>query len=280
MSQVNQQDKTNANDSLTVNSEKREALTDFRVIIPARLNSTRLPRKPLLPIAGKPMVQHVYERVQQSAAKDIIIATDSAEIEAVANSFGATVCMTDPDHPSGTDRLQEVCKKMQFNTEDIIVNVQGDEPLIPSTVINQVATLIAQSDAPMATLYEPINVFEDVFNPNVVKVVTDKKWHALYFSRAPIPWDRDQFPARDDLKQQNCHETDFKRHVGIYAYRVNLLNNFVQWSQGQLESLEKLEQLRVLEHGMRIAIDKAVEPIPGGVDTPEDLDRINALFND
>ncbi|MCY4045547.1 MAG: 3-deoxy-manno-octulosonate cytidylyltransferase [Cellvibrionales bacterium] len=251
---------------------------DFKVIIPARLNSSRLPRKPLAPIVGKPMVQHVFEQVKKSGATEIIIATDSPEIETIAKDFGANVCMTDPNHPSGTDRLQEVCQKMQFDDQDVIVNVQGDEPLIPSAVINQVAGLIERSSAPMATLFEPINDTQDIFNPNVVKVVTDNHLRALYFSRAPVPWDREKFPHIDDLLQQNCHQTDFKRHVGIYAYRVALLNDFVTWPQSPLESLEKLEQLRVLEHGMGIAIDKAVDSIPGGVDTPEDLDRVNALL--
>ncbi len=248
--------------------------TPFTVIIPARFASTRLPGKPLLDIQGQPMIQRVWEQVKKSDAKAIIIATDHEDIAKVAQDFGADVCMTDESHVSGTDRLQEVTKKLGLSEQEIIVNVQGDEPLIPPAVINQVAALIASKNQPMATLYEKIMDIEQLFDPNVVKVVTSQTQEALYFSRAPAPWDRDSFIDG----RQESEVTDFKRHVGLYAYRVALLNQFVKWPCGALESIEKLEQLRVLEHGMRIAIDEAQDVIPAGIDTQADLDRVNALL--
>ena len=245
----------------------------FSVIIPARYASTRLPAKPLMDIAGKPMIQHVYERACQSNAARVVIATDHADIEAAAKKFGADVVMTSVHHESGTDRLHEVAQQLRFADEDIVVNVQGDEPLIPPAVIDQVAQLIARHDsASMATLCERIVDAALLFDPNVVKVVFDCFARALYFSRAPIPWSRDTFawgqPAALPASVQ------YYRHIGIYAYRVELLRQFVSWPVSPLERTEKLEQLRALENGADIRIAQACAPIPGGVDTAADLERV------
>ena len=249
----------------------------FTVVIPARYASTRLPAKPLKEIAGKPMIQHVYERACESLASQVIIATDDARIEAVAKSFGAQVCMTSADHTSGTDRLQEVVAQLGLADDEIVVNVQGDEPLIPAQVINQVAqNLSLMRYASMATLSEPIYSFADFRNPNIVKVVADVKGRALYFSRAPIPWPRDHF-AKADV---NTLPENFpaQRHIGIYAYRVGLLHKFVTWQPAPLEKIESLEQLRVMWNGEIIHIAEAIVAVPGGVDTEEDLQRIKSLL--
>lgn len=248
----------------------------FSVIIPARYGSTRLPGKPLLDIAGKPMIQRVYEQAVKSDARRVIIATDDERILEVAQSFGAEALMTSAEHESGTDRLQEVAASLQLEDGHIVVNVQGDEPLIPPAVINQVANHLAMSrDASVATLVEQITDVGAVFNPNVVKVVVDKRGHALYFSRAPIPWNRDCFGGDAPAL---AADVDYLRHIGIYAYRVSLLHQFVRWPMAKLESLERLEQLRVMENGVTIAVQKAVTAIPAGVDTEEDLLAVRAHF--
>ena len=249
------------------------------MVIPARYASTRLPAKPLKEIAGKPMIQHVYERACQSDASHVIIATDDARIEVAAKSFGARVCITSPAHNSGTDRLQEVAVQLGLAPDDIIVNVQGDEPLIPPAVINQVARNMAENTfASVATLSEPIHNLDDFRNPNIVKVVADRQGKALYFSRAPIPWPRDHFSQA----HVNSLPTDFnaQRHIGIYAYRVALLNRFITWPQAVLEKIESLEQLRVLANGEAIHIAEACAQVPGGVDTEADLVRVKALLED
>ena len=249
---------------------------NFTVVIPARYASTRLPAKPLKEIAGKPMIQHVYERACESLARQVIIATDDARIEAVAKSFGAQVCMTSVDHTSGTDRLHEVVASLGLADDEIVVNVQGDEPLIPAEVINQVAqNLASMQNASMATLSEPIHSLSDFRNPNIVKVVADSEGRALYFSRAPIPWPRDHFAKSDTDLPENFPA---QRHIGIYAYRVGLLHKFVSWQVAPLERLESLEQLRVMWNGHLIHIADAVVPVPGGVDTEEDLQRIKSLL--
>ncbi|MGY8869316.1 MAG: 3-deoxy-manno-octulosonate cytidylyltransferase [Pseudomonadales bacterium] len=248
----------------------------FSVIIPARFASTRFPGKPLADIAGKPMVQHVYERALQSEAERVIIATDDERIAAVASGFGAEVCMTKADHPSGTDRLQEVVSSLGFYADDIVVNVQGDEPLIPPRVINQVAhNLKAEPDAGIATLSEPIEDVASLLNPNVVKVVTDHRGMAVYFSRAPIPWPRDEFSVNKDVMPSSYN---WQRHIGIYAYRVKMLNEFVRWAPAPIEEAECLEQLRAMWNGARIHVEVADELPPAGVDTPEDLERLRELF--
>lgn len=249
----------------------------FYVVIPARYASTRLPAKPLKEIAGKPMIQHVYERACESETARVVIATDDERIETVAKNFGADVVMTSRDHNSGTDRLQEVVRKLGLSPTDIVVNVQGDEPLIPPEVINQVANNLGANEfASVATLSEPIHTLEDFRNPNIVKIVADQQGKALYFSRAPIPWPRDHFAQAD----VSALPTEFpaQRHIGIYAYRVALLDRFVTWPQAQLEKIESLEQLRVLANGESIHIAEACAQVPGGVDTEADLLRVKALL--
>lgn len=255
----------------------------FSVIIPARYASTRLPGKPLLDINGKPMIQHVYERASQSKAERIIIATDDQRIADVVSAFGAEVCMTSETCESGTDRLQEVVQKQGFADEHIVVNVQGDEPLIPPAVINQVADDLATTDHfEISTLIKRIKDVETVMDPNAVKVVMDLHGCALYFSRAPLPWYRDGWPERADddspaLRTLPDH-THYYRHIGIYAYRVSFLHKFVQWPASSLELAEKLEQLRALEHGVKIKATEAAETIPAGIDTEQDLEQVRALF--
>ncbi|WP_415901252.1 3-deoxy-manno-octulosonate cytidylyltransferase [Neptuniibacter sp. QD29_5] len=250
----------------------------FSVIIPARYASTRFPGKPLADLNGKPMVQHVYERACESEADRVLIATDDQRIADVAQSFGAEVCMTSSDHPSGTDRLQQVVSDLGYYADDIVVNVQGDEPLVPARIINQVAhNLRAEPEASIATLSEPIADIESLLNPNVVKVVSDVRGMALYFSRAPIPWPRNSFAdeaGRDVMPEGFA----WQRHIGIYAYRVKLLNDFVKWPPAPIEETECLEQLRAMWNGARIHVAEADEQPPAGVDTPEDLERLRKLF--
>jgi len=240
----------------------------FIVVIPARFQSTRLPGKPLLDIAGKPMIQHVYERAKQSAASQVYIATDNSEIKKVCKQFGADVCMTDAGHVSGSDRIEEVTRILKLSDDDIVVNVQGDEPMIPPAVIDQVATnLQANSLAGLCSLFEVIDQQTEINDANAVKVVTDNQDMALYFSRSVIPFDRD-----------NSKQSVYKRHIGLYAYRVKILHDFVDWSQGELEQLEKLEQLRFMENGIKIHMAQAMAKIPPGVDTESDLAKIKTLL--
>lgn len=251
----------------------------FLVVIPARLNSSRLPGKVLLDIAGKPMVQWVWERACASAAERVVIATDDARVAAAVESFGGEVCMTRASHESGTDRLQEVAEQLGLEDDRIIVNVQGDEPLIPPAAIDQVALNLAGSArAGIATLARRIRDVDEVFNPNVVKVVVDNTQHALYFSRAPLPWDREAWGASIDHARTAPLAGEWARHIGIYAYRAEFLHRFVQWPMGRLERLEKLEQLRALENGVAIHVDEALAVIPPGVDTAEDLEQVRAVL--
>lgn len=250
----------------------------FTVVIPARYASTRFPGKPLVELAGKTMVQHVYERSLESGASRVIVATDDPRIESVAKRFGAEVCMTSADHPSGTDRLQEVVNQIGLADHEIVVNVQGDEPLIPAKLIDQVAdNLAAHQDAGISTLAEPIETKTDLLNPNVVKVVTNIQGMALYFSRAPIAWPRDMM-ANDELPEDLPDMFAWRRHIGIYAYRVGFLNAYVQWSPAPIEKTESLEQLRALFNGVSIHVANAVEAPPAGVDTPEDLERLKRIM--
>ncbi len=254
----------------------------FNVIIPARYASSRLPGKPLLDIAGKPMLQHVYEQARRSGAARVIIATDDERIRSAAEGFGAEVCMTSDKHVSGTDRVQEVVTKYAFNEQDIIVNVQGDEPLIPPGNIEQVAQLLAaDAEAGMATLSEPIADLQELLNPNAVKVVSDKQGYAIYFSRAPIPWARDDFGDGQNLENKlvRLPDHEYQRHIGIYAYRVGFLHQFVQWPLSPIEAIESLEQLRAIWNGVRIKLAPAIEPPPVGVDTEQDLARVRAILS-
>ncbi|MCL6414784.1 3-deoxy-manno-octulosonate cytidylyltransferase [Aestuariirhabdus sp. Z084] len=248
----------------------------FSVVIPARYASNRLPGKPLADIAGKTMIERVYLQAVRSSAQRVIIATDHPEIDSVARGFGAEVVMTSSEHPSGTDRLQQVAATLKFDEGHIVVNVQGDEPLIPPQLIDQVAdNLAADDEASVATLCEPIAEASELFNPNAVKVVLDARSHAIYFSRAALPWARDAFSGN---MQDLPLDVTFYRHIGIYAYRVGLLNRFVQWGPSPLESVECLEQLRVLYHGDRIHVQQARVSPPAGIDTPEDLERVRRLL--
>ena len=226
------------------------------------------------------MIQRVWEQAGKSAASRVVIATDDARIESAAREFGAEVCMTNPDHPSGTDRLQEVAALLTLSDDQIVVNVQGDEPLIPPAVINQVAAnLAANPQAGVATLAEPIDKVADLLNPNVVKLVANQQGIGLYFSRAPIPWPRDSFnQLAVELPEELPDEYSFRRHIGIYAYRTVELNRFVTWPVAPLEDSEKLEQLRFMWQGVSIHVADAVENVPAGIDTEEDLQAaINLL---
>jgi 3-deoxy-manno-octulosonate cytidylyltransferase (CMP-KDO synthetase) len=243
----------------------------FIVVIPARLASTRLPGKPLLDIAGKPMIQHVYERASKSEARAVYIATDDTGIRDAALHFTDNVYMTLSSHQSGTDRIQEVAAQLGLDSQETVVNVQGDEPLIPPAVINQVAAnLRDHREAGIASLYEDITTLDELMNPNVVKVVTDLQNYALYFSRSPLPWHKG-LPGQLEAGAS-------RRHIGIYAYRVAILNKFVRWDSAPLEISERLEQLRAISHGIRIHMAHAVEKVPGGVDTPEDLDSVRDIL--
>jgi len=248
----------------------------FTVVIPARYGSTRLPGKPLLDIAGKPMVQRVWEQARQSSADQVVIATDDARIFDVVQAFGAQACMTSPEHPSGTDRLQQVALEMGWPDDHIVVNVQGDEPLIPPAVIDQVAVnLAAHEQAGMATLSAGIDTLDELLNPNAVKVVSDSNGMALYFSRAPIPWPRDEFMNGQVAMPRSGQ---WYRHIGIYAYRTGFLHQYVTWQPAPLEQLEALEQLRALYNGVGIHVASALQPVPGGVDTAQDLQAVRAVL--
>tara|TARA_R110000822_G_scaffold60287_4_gene150169 strand:- start:2389 stop:3168 length:780 start_codon:yes stop_codon:yes gene_type:complete len=253
---------------------------EFTVVIPARYSSTRLPGKPLKNIVGKSMIQRVYEQAQKSRAGQVIVATDDQRVADEVIDFGGEVCMTSADHQSGTDRLQEVARQYGFSDEHIIVNVQGDEPLIPPEVIDQVAENLAGcQEAGVATLSEPIENDPDFTNPNIVKVVTDSQGMALYFSRAPVPWPRDESAKESGDRVSSMSAIIIPmRHIGIYAYRVAMLNHFILWPVAPIEALECLEQLRFMWNGVRIHVAEAMAPVPGGVDTEEDLQRVIKLL--
>lgn len=247
----------------------------FTVIIPARFASSRLPGKPLADIAGKPMIRHVFEKALQSGAERVIIATDNSLVEKAARDFGAEVCMTSERHNSGTERLAEVVTKLNIADDQIIVNIQGDEPLIPPIIVRQVAENLAKFKVNMASLAVKISDMEELFNPNVVKVVVDNSGYVLYFSRSPIPYDRDQFTAGTAVTQL---ADAYLRHIGIYAYRAGFIKQYVRWAPTQLENLEKLEQLRVLWHGERIHVELAKAVPAVGVDTPADLEKVRSIL--
>ena len=250
--------------------------TAFTVVIPSRYASTRLPGKPLQMIGSKPMIQLVWEQACKSSAERVVVATDDARIVAACQGFGAEAVLTREDHNSGTDRLAEVATQLGLAHDAIVVNVQGDEPLIPPSVIDQVAAnLAAHTEARMATLAEPIEDVETLFNPNVVKVVSDLNGLALTFSRSTLPWARDAFAQHPDLLPKGV---PYRRHIGIYAYRAGFLHDFVSWGPCWLENTESLEQLRALWHGVRIHVGDALEAPPAGVDTQEDLDRVRRLL--
>jgi 3-deoxy-manno-octulosonate cytidylyltransferase (CMP-KDO synthetase) len=252
----------------------------FVVVIPARFESSRLPGKVLADINGKPMIQWVVEKAQQSGASQVIVATDNDEVAEVVSSFGGEVCKTRADHQSGTERLAEVMEIYDFDNDQVIVNVQGDEPFIPAENIAQVARNLAnqqrtsQQQARMATLAVHIHGVEEAFNPNAVKVLTDKHGYAMYFSRSTIPYDRTRFLNEDNVASIGDF---YLRHIGIYAYRAGFIKDYVQWPASQLEQIESLEQLRVLWQGEKIHVAVAETRLEvEGVDTPEDLEKARA----
>lgn len=239
----------------------------FKVYIPARYDSSRLPGKALADLGGQPLIAHVHARAVASGADEVVIATDDARIARVAEALGAAVCMTSASHQSGSERLAEAVRLRGEPADAIIVNLQGDEPFMPAAVIRQVAACLEANPAlEMATVCEPLRDTAEWQDPNAVKVVRDEADHALYFSRAPIPFPRDEPHRMADARE-------FRRHVGLYAYRTGFLQRFVQWPAAALEQLEKLEQLRALAHGTRILVVDAAEACGVGVDTPADLAR-------
>ncbi|MBI3432947.1 MAG: 3-deoxy-manno-octulosonate cytidylyltransferase [Hydrogenophilales bacterium] len=247
----------------------------FRVVIPARYASSRLPGKPLADIGGRPMVLHVLERALQAGAESVVVATDDARVQQAVEAAGYQALMTSPDHQSGTERLVEVAETLRWPDDTLVVNVQGDEPLIDPALIREAARqLVLHDDAVMATLAHPIHDHADFVNPNVVKVVADEAGYALYFSRAPIPWPRDAFAAQQAMP----HELGALRHIGLYAYRAGFLRTYASLASSPLERYEMLEQLRVLWHGHRISLGITPTAPAPGVDTPEDLARVRALF--
>ncbi len=248
----------------------------FRVVIPARYASSRLPGKALVNLSGKPMLQWVYERARGSRAQEVLIATDDQMIATAAQGFGAEAIMTSATHGSGTDRIAEVARLRAWADSDIVVNVQGDEPLIPPALIDQVGALLESNPtAQIATLATPVRSLAEFMDPNAVKVVADGEGRALYFSRAPIPWDRDG--ASSGLASQQRFP-GARRHVGIYAYRVGALLRLACLAPTALKQLERLEQLRALENGFEIRVADSLEPPGPDVNTAADLERVSALL--
>lgn len=247
----------------------------FHIVIPARMASQRLPGKPLLDVGGKPLIEHVYDRACLTAAQSVIIATDDAEIAGVARDFGATAVMTSAEHNSGSDRIAECVDLLGWSDETLVVNLQGDEPLMPPSCLDQAAALLAASvGADVSSLYWPVTRAEELADPNVVKVVTARDGTALYFSRSVIPHPR----GVADIDRALQEGLQWKRHIGLYAYRASALRAFTTAAPAPLENIEKLEQLRFLECGRRIVMAQAAEFIPAGVDTPHDLQRVRSLL--
>ncbi|MCL7714095.1 3-deoxy-manno-octulosonate cytidylyltransferase [Stenotrophomonas mori] len=251
------------------------AVPEFVVAIPARYASTRLPGKPLAPLAGQPMIVHVARRALAAGAREVWVATDDVRIaDALDGLDGIRVAMTRGDHASGTDRLAECARLAGWDDEAIVVNLQGDEPFAPSAGIRAVAAALAAGDAPMATLATPVEDAAALFDPNVVKLVRTAQGDALYFSRAPIPWHRDGFAH----STSSLPAGQWLRHIGIYGYRAGFLQQVAAMAPGTLEQAESLEQLRVLEAGFRITVALSPAAFPPGIDTPEDLARAAALL--
>jgi len=248
----------------------------FVVIIPSRMKSTRLPEKPLKDIAGKPMIVRVAERALKSGADQVVVATDHESIVDACAQHGIRALLTDPDHPTGTDRLSEAARLLGLTPETIVVNVQGDEPLIPIEVISAVARELENApDCAIATAAHPITAQENFVNPNVVKVELDKSGRAMTFTRAPVPWPRDAF--REGKPMPEGHGA--LHHIGLYAYRAEFLAKFPALERAPIEASESLEQLRAMWHGYKIAVMVLPDDLPAGVDTQEDLDRVRALWN-
>lgn len=256
----------------------------FRVVIPARYASSRLPGKPLADIGGRPMVLRVLERALQAGADEVVVATDDARVKQAVEAAGYPALMTSPDHQSGTERLVEVVETLGWEDDTLVVNVQGDEPLIDPELVREAARqLVLHDDAVMATLAHPIHDHVDFINPNVVKVISDEAGYAVYFSRAPIPWPRDAFASADPVRPGATqavmpHELAALRHIGLYAYRAGFLRTYASLAVSPLERHEMLEQLRVIWHGYRISLGIAPAAPAPGVDTPADLERVRQLF--
>lgn len=247
-------------------------MTDFKIVIPARHASTRLPGKPLLDIAGRPMIVHVCERGLEAGASEVVLATDDERIAEAVASLPVTAVMTSPDHHSGTERIREAADIMGWPDDTIVVNLQGDEPFIPPDLKRRLARLLAKQDvAEVATLAAPIAERAELFNPNAVKVVLDRDGHALYFSRAPIPWHRASFAEADGELPEGFA---WYRHIGVYAYSVGFLHRYVAWPPSTVESVESLEQLRILWMGEKILVMPVDSAPEAGVDTEEDLQRV------
>ena len=248
---------------------------DFKVVIPARYASTRLPGKSLRLMAGRPMLQHVCERANESCAAEVVVATDDQRIAEAASGFKVAVCMTSEQHTSGTERLAEVVEQLGWNDDTLVVNLQGDEPVMPAALIDQVAAdMAAHKVASIATLACPLGSTENEINPDIVKVVLDREGYALYFSRAPIPWHRD-----DSGALVNAGDTPpVLHHIGLYAYRAHFLRHFSELEQSPLEHFEKLEQLRALWHGLKIHVGISDQIPASGVDTEADLLRVEKLL--
>ncbi|MGB5325430.1 MAG: 3-deoxy-manno-octulosonate cytidylyltransferase [Pseudomonadales bacterium] len=265
----------------------REPLAAFSIVIPARYASARLPGKPLADIAGKPMIQRVYELALQAAAIEVLVATDDQRIADAVEGFGGKALLTSAAHPSGTDRLCEVAEQRGYSDQHIIVNLQGDEPEMPILLLQQVASNLQRHPAAsIATLCTAIDSVDELLDPNVVKVVRDSCDFALYFSRAAIPYLRSETNQRAALERQfdasamaTGSTARYYRHLGLYAYRVRALRDFVRWPVASLEQTEKLEQLRAMSNGLRIHCAEASAVVPAGVDSPEDLARVRAMFN-
>ena len=250
-------------------------------MIPARFASTRLPGKPLREICGKPMIAHVIHRAQQSQAAEVIVATDEEQIAAAVADLGVQVCMTHANHQSGTERLSEVIEQLDIDENQILVNLQGDEPMMPAVCLNQVGQALEQDpQVKMATLCTPLTDINELFDPHVVKVVRDKNDFAIYFSRAAIPWYREGFDESPNSKNSKLPEfQQYQRHIGLYGYRAGFVRQYLSWETSDIEKTESLEQLRVLYHGEKIKVITAETPPGPGVDTIDDLNKVCELLS-
>ncbi len=249
----------------------------FRIVIPARFASTRLPGKPLREICGKPMIVHVIERAKRSNAEEVIVATDSTEIVEALSQQDVRVCLTREDHQSGTERLSEVIEQLGFDDEQILINLQGDEPMMPAVCLNQVGQALEQDKSlKMATLCTPLTDIEELFDPHAVKVVRDINDFALYFTRAAVPWSRECF---NESPRELPKSQEYQRHIGLYGYRAGFIRQYLNWESSDIEKTESLEQLRVLYYGEKIKVITAETPPGPGVDTVEDLNRVCELLS-
>lgn len=252
----------------------------FRIVIPARFASTRLPGKPLRDICGKPMIAHVIERAKESAAEEVIVATDSKEIADAISELDVRVCITHENHQSGTERLSEVIEQCGFDDEQILINLQGDEPMMPPVCLNQVGQALEDdANLKMATLCTPLTDIEELFDPHAVKVVRDINDFALYFTRAAVPWSRDCFNGALIENRKMPKQQEYQRHIGLYGYRAGFIRQYLEWESSDIEKTESLEQLRVLYYGERIKVITAEVPPGPGVDTVDDLNRVCELLS-